>query len=125
MSTLAAWRAVTVSVRFLATAVRMYNATLVIKTSDPDSPTINVPLRGLGTSGTGGANEPSLQRVLDLHQIPIVTGDRDALTTVLYDGSNPLNTPNDEISIPRFVKSGMRAGHDGDSRWCSAQPRTH
>ncbi|MGB7156561.1 MAG: choice-of-anchor D domain-containing protein, partial [Tepidisphaeraceae bacterium] len=95
-----------VAVKFTATNTRIYNANLVIQTSDPDSPTITVPLRALGTSGTGGSNEPSLQRVLDLHQIPIVTGDADALTTFLYDASNPLQTPNDELVIPRFQKAG-------------------
>ncbi|HEV2292878.1 MAG TPA: carbohydrate-binding protein [Tepidisphaeraceae bacterium] len=104
--TLQPGESVQVAVKFTASAVRIYNATLVVKTSDENTPTINVVLRGLGTSGVGGSNEPSLQRILDLHQIPINTGDNDPLTSVLYDASNPLNTPNDELTIPRFVKAG-------------------
>jgi hypothetical protein len=80
-------------------------ARLNILSNDPDQPRFTVQLRGLATTGTGGTNEPSLQRVLDLHQIPINVGDSNPSTTFL-DG--PVS-PNDEVRVQRFVKAAAGA----------------
>jgi len=87
------------------TAVGIKNATLEIKSNDPDQPAVNVAVRGLATTGTGGANEPSLQTLLDLFQIPIVTGDRNPATADLFSNAEPL-LPNDEVVAPRLIKAG-------------------
>lgn len=63
----------------------------------------SVRLRGIATTGIGGANEPSLQRVLDLYQMPIKVGDSDSSTNQLDE---PPLTPNDELDIQRFKKAG-------------------
>src|SRR6185503_20645218 len=49
------------------------------------------------------SNEPSLQRVFDLYEIPVTVGDSDPSTVAL---DNPPVQPNDEILMPRLVKAG-------------------
>src|SRR5207244_2899757 len=66
-------------------------------------PTTNVQLRGLATTGEGGANEPSLQRILDLWQIPLKVGDNNPADT---NYPLPPATPNDEVAAPRLTKAG-------------------
>src|SRR5262249_19565279 len=53
-------------------------------------------LRGLGTNGIGGTNEPSLQWILDTWQIPINVGDPDP-TTAGLPTTNPLGP--DEVPM--------------------------
>jgi hypothetical protein len=81
-------------------------ATLEVKSNDADQPLVTVSLRGLVTAGTGGANEPSLQKVLDVWGIPTVVGDADPSTADLYSTAQPIQTPNDEIAATRLVKAG-------------------
>ena len=67
---------------------------------------MNVNLRGIGMNGTevaNGLNEPSLQRILDLFQIPDNVGDNDPTTTVFP--AQPVK-PNDEVTGERFLKAG-------------------
>ncbi|MGB7156696.1 MAG: choice-of-anchor D domain-containing protein [Tepidisphaeraceae bacterium] len=104
--TLAPGKSATIGVSFDpsgSTSLGIKTATLDITSNDPNSPLRQVRLRGLATSGEGGSNEPSLQRVLDLWQIPVNVGDSDP-TTVALD--NPPVTPNDEVSLQRMVKAG-------------------
>lgn len=77
-------------------------ATLVIKSNDLAKPSLSIDLRGLPTAGTGGQNEPSLQRILDLWNIRTNVGDNDANTTV-YPVPNV--GPNDEVVMPRLLKA--------------------
>ena len=81
-------------------------AAVEIRSNDPDSPFISVSLRGLPTAGTGGQNEPSLQRVLDLYQIPVSVGDANPDNTDLFNATDLLVTPNDELDMQRLVKAG-------------------
>lgn len=76
-------------------------ATLVIDSDDPTTPAI-VNLRALATIGTGGANEPSLQRILDLYQIPENVGDSNPDDTFL---DVPAFSP-DEVPIQRLRRAG-------------------
>lgn len=82
----------------LSTAPR--TATLAVTSDDPDQPTLNVRLRGMPTAGTGGDLEPSLQRVLDLHEIPVNVGDPNPDDTFL----NPPGA-SDEAAVQRLVKA--------------------
>ena len=78
---LAPGQSATFNVLFTASAKGIVSATLTIKTNDAANPTRTISLRGLGTTGEGDQNEPSLQRILDLYELPIQTGDPDAETT--------------------------------------------
>ncbi len=103
---------ITVSVDYKpasTSALGIHTATLIIKTNDPSSPTINIALRGLTTAGTGGQNEPSLQRILDLYQIPVVTGDSNPADTNLYSPTEPLLPNNDEQVIQELTKANGAA----------------
>jgi hypothetical protein len=78
----------------------LHTAALNITTNGKNK---SVDLRALATAGTGGTNEPSLQRVMDLYQIPDNVGDTNPADVFIGD---PPATPNDEISIQKLVKAG-------------------
>ena len=80
-------------------------ATLEIRSNDAEESFIQVSLRGLPTAGTGGQNEPSLQRVLDLFQIPVNVGDANPDNTDLFNATDLLQ-PSDELDMQRLVKAG-------------------
>lgn len=84
------------------TTAGLKTATISVATNDPSNPTITIPLRGLATLGARGTNEPSLQRILDLYDIPVRVGDPDPETADL--GFNPV-TPNDEITAGLLEKA--------------------
>ncbi len=96
-------QSVDVFVNYTATAVAIQSATLTIKSNDPDNAIQSVSLRGLGTLGTGGSNEPSLQMLLNLLQIPINVGDP---TPGTYDLPAIPATPNDEVVMPILTRAG-------------------
>ena len=89
-----------------STPLTIKTAAVEIRSNDPDSPFISVALRGLATTGTGGQNEPSLQRVLDLYQIPVFVGDANPDNTDLFNLTDLLAAPNDELDMQRLVKAG-------------------
>ncbi len=95
---------ITVSVTFTASTVGdIRTASLQIKSNDPNNPILNIPLRGLGTSGEGGTNEPSLQQVFNLYNIPDKDGDTTPLEVNL---DSPPALPNDEVVMQSLVKAG-------------------
>ena len=107
--TIPAGGSVVVSLRFTAagtTTIDIKTASLVIKSNDPARPVVTVPLRGLPTVGTGGQNEPSLQQVLNLHNIPLNVGDANPANTNLFSDAEPLLSPNDELFVQRLTKAG-------------------
>ena len=81
-------------------------ASLQIKSNDADQPFIEVSLRGLPTAGIGGQNEPSLQQILDLYQIPIGTGDANPENTNLFSDTEPLAHEPTRSTAQRFIKAG-------------------
>lgn len=98
--------AIELSVRFnpgASDSLAIKTAELRISTNDEDNPLLRVRLRGLPTTGTGGLNEPSLQRVFDLYDLPINVGDSNPDETLL---DTPPKTPNDEIDVQRWIKAG-------------------
>jgi fibronectin type 3 domain-containing protein/regulation of enolase protein 1 (concanavalin A-like superfamily) len=92
-----------VLVWFATSNTSIRSAVLQIQSNDTTTPTTNVALRGLGTAGYYDSLQPSLQRILDLYQIPVVTGDPTP-NSAYFDGAP--NTPNDEIVAQQFAKSG-------------------
>ena len=75
-------------------------ATLTLNTNDPaGNPT--VALRGLGLAGTGGAYEPSLQRIIDTYGFKTATGQ--STSSNAFDSSIKSA---DEVDMPRLIKAG-------------------
>ena len=81
------------------TALNVKTATLTIQA---EGKTRTVDLRGLATAGVGGENEPSLARLLELHEIPVNVGDATPEDVYL----DPVQSPNDEVVRQSFVKAG-------------------
>ena len=102
-ATLAPGASVRLSVAFNAAALGPQGATLRLSSNDPDRPTADVTLRGLGVRGQFGDNEPSLQWILDTFQIPVRTGDTNPASSVL---DFPPASPNDEVAAQLLVKAG-------------------
>lgn len=93
----------TFKLNYTAQDTSIDSATLVIKTNDPKRRTQEIPLRGMGQRGAGGDLEPSLQKVLDLHRIPVNVGDSNPETTKF---TVPASQPNDEVDLQTFKKAG-------------------
>ncbi len=91
----------TLPVTFNPTAAGPQKANLVLATNDPTTPSTTVALRGLGTKGTGGSNEPSLQWILDTLDIKVNVGDSDSTDNAMPDTDDLLG---DEVDMPSFTK---------------------
>ena len=100
-ATIAAGGKLSVSVTFNPTVAGPRKATLTV-TAD-SQPLATVLLRGLGTRGTGGANEPSLQWIFDTNDIAVASGDPDPTTTDFPPPSTLL--VGDEVAVPHFVRA--------------------
>jgi hypothetical protein len=87
------------------TGLGVKSAQVNITSNDPDGATLSVPLRGLATAGVGGQNEPSLQRIFDLYELGIATGDANPGNTNLFSNAEPLGN-SEEISLQRMAKAG-------------------
>ncbi len=110
-ASLAAGASTTVTVAYkppAATTLGIHTSSLVITSNDASKPSITVGLRGLATAGTGGQNEPSLQRLFDLYQFNIATGDKNPANTDLYSPTETLGASN-EINVQRMVRSNAGA----------------
>ncbi len=84
-------------------AVGLHTGTLQISSNDQVNPLISINLRGLTTAGLGGSNEPSLQSILDLYQIPDNVGTANPAQSYFTD---PPQTPNDQVQMPQLQKAG-------------------
>lgn len=100
--TLAAGSSAIVSIAFNPTTIGPLDALLQINSNDPDTPQATVSLRGLGTLGLGGKNEPSLQWILDTYQSAVNVGDSDPTNNFLSTDTRS----GDEVSLPQFQKAG-------------------
>ncbi|HSV14310.1 MAG TPA: choice-of-anchor D domain-containing protein [Tepidisphaeraceae bacterium] len=76
--------------------------TLEIDSNDANTPATIINLRGLAAAGVGGSLEPSLQRILDLYQIPDNVGDSNPDDTFI---DMPAVQPNDEVPIQRLRRA--------------------
>ena len=101
-ATVAAGGSTTVEVAFNPTTVGVKGATLRIDSDDPDTAQTDINLRGLGTQGIGGSNEPSLQWILDTYEISVNVGDPDPSNNTLPSTSSPIG---DEVAASSFTKA--------------------
>ncbi|HEX4794213.1 MAG TPA: Ig-like domain-containing protein [Humisphaera sp.] len=101
-ASLAVGQSFTVQLSFTAPSLGIKSAFLKIASNDPNSPT-SIALRGVGMAGFFAGNEPSLQRILDLYNIPDNVGEPNPNSTFF---PTPPSTPNDELYAPRFTKAG-------------------
>src|SRR3954468_255004 len=92
----------TIAIAFKAKSEGIKSAILLAKSNDTRHNSVSIPLRGLGTKGEGGDKEPSLQKVLDLYNIPVNVGDSNPDTT---DFKVPATQPNDEVNMQQMVKA--------------------
>ena len=107
-ASLAPGQSAVVDVDFTATHTALASAILNIQSNDPTTPVMQISLHGLGTTGTGGANEPSLAAILRAFDIPTIVGDgandSGAFASTFYpatpDGSSQ------EVPMQRLVKAG-------------------
>ena len=96
-----------VTVAFNPTSSGLKTASLIISSNDVIHPSLHVQLRGLGTTGTSGSGEPSLQAILNLYSIPVSAGDDNAATTVIHSNSSMQKAAllGEEVSMQKFVKA--------------------
>lgn len=92
-----------VAIVMKAAGVGLRYATLNVASNDSAGASKQIALRGLGTAGEGGSLEPSLQRVLDLYQLGINTGDN--TPDVSNDFPATVVGP-EEVAIQRLKKAG-------------------
>ena len=87
--------------------VGIKTALINIRSNDTTYSNVTVNVRGLGTAGLGGTNEPSLQAILDLYKIPVNVGDDDANTNIIHSNTTLQKAAilGEEISMQKFVKA--------------------
>jgi fibronectin type 3 domain-containing protein/regulation of enolase protein 1 (concanavalin A-like superfamily) len=95
-------------INYNAKAVETDSALLDISTNDPVHPTQVVTVRGIGTKGLGGSNQPSLATILRAYNIPTIVGegpnDSNAASDSIYP--NPPDASSQEVPLQRLVKAG-------------------
>ncbi len=97
---------ITVNVAFQPTFVGTQVGNLTIVSNDLDEPSVVVTLRGLGTLGEGGNNEPSLQAIINTYGIPVTVGDDNINTTVIHSSTPTAPLLGQELPIQSFEKAG-------------------
>jgi fibronectin type 3 domain-containing protein/regulation of enolase protein 1 (concanavalin A-like superfamily) len=107
-ATLSPGQSFTLDLDYSASAIGINSAFLNIATNDPANPTQSVALRGIGTKGLGGTNQPSLATILQAYNIPTYVGegydDDNAATDSIYP--NPPDASSQEVNLQRLVKAG-------------------
>jgi len=107
-SSLAPGQSASLDLTFAAQSTGLHSAFLQIQSNDPANPVEKVALRGLGTVGTGGNNEPSLAAILREYEIPTIVGDgpndANAFSGTYYP-ENP-DPSSQEVPMQRLVKAG-------------------
>jgi hypothetical protein len=98
---------ISINVGFQPSSVGIKLCTVNIASNDTANANVSVAVRGLGTAGSGGSNEPSLQAILGLYQMPVNVGDDDAATTVIHSNTTTQKAAllGEEVSIPKFFKA--------------------
>ena len=96
------------SVSFNPSSVGLKTALISVNSNDGINPVVSIPVRGLGTSGLGGTNEPSLQSILNLLEIPVTVGDDNTSTAIINSSALLQKAPllGEELNISHFQKAG-------------------
>jgi fibronectin type 3 domain-containing protein len=105
-ASLAPGASVKLTITYTASRTGLQAAKLLVASNDPAGP-LTVLLRGLGTTGTGGANEPSLPAILRAYGIPTITGDgvNDANMNQTFYPATP-DASSQEVPMQRLTKAG-------------------
>lgn len=107
-SSLAPGQSANLDITFAAQSPGLHSAFLQLQSNDPANPVEDVALRGLGTTGTGGGNEPSLAAILREYEIPTIVGDgpndANAFTSTYYPATPDASSQ--EVAMQRLVKAG-------------------
>ena len=101
-ATVAPGASLNVGVNFNPAAAGPQGAVLRVTSNDPVTPNATVTLRGLGTRGLGGSNEPSLQWILDTEQIKVNAGSPDPTSNAMPSTAAAVG---EEVLVPAFVKA--------------------
>jgi hypothetical protein len=88
-----------------ATALSIRTATLNVATNDADTPTLGVSLRGLALNGYQGTNEPPLQTLATLYEVPITVGGTALSLPYTFTSGTPTLLGQESVT-QRFVKAG-------------------
>ena len=98
---------ISVQVAFNPTVVGPRGAILKVTTTDRITPVIEGILYGLGTTGTGGTNEPSLQWIMNTYEMAINDGDDDVTTNKIHSNTATASSAllGDEIPADYFIKA--------------------
>jgi len=91
-----------IQLNYTAKAVGRNAALLQILSNDPNNPTTTIQIHGIGTSGLGGTNEPSLTRILLSYDIPTEVGELE--TDTLYPVTP--DAPTQEVPMQLLEKAG-------------------
>jgi fibronectin type 3 domain-containing protein len=107
-TSLAPGQSAVITINFAAPSTGLHSALFQIGTNDTAHPTLTIALRGLGTTGTGGGNEPSLAAILRAYEIPTIVGDgpndSNAFTSTFYPATPDASSQ--EVTMPRLMKAG-------------------
>ncbi|MEO1653759.1 MAG: choice-of-anchor D domain-containing protein, partial [Bacteroidota bacterium] len=96
-----------IDVAFAPTLVGVSVAQVEFATNNPTTPTSQVELRALGTTGLGEDNEPSLQIIMDAFNINVTVGDED-VSNPNFQITPPLELTSrlgDEVFVSQFQKA--------------------
>ncbi|RDC66045.1 malectin domain-containing carbohydrate-binding protein [Adhaeribacter pallidiroseus] len=95
--------ALTFNVAFNPTTTGVKAARIVVTSTNNAAK--EVTLKGLGTAGLSGTNEPSLQAVLDVHGFKIVVGDNDKNTNIIHSSNYKAPILGEEVAVQQFVRA--------------------
>jgi hypothetical protein len=92
-------------VQYAANAIGLQYAIIDISSSDPVTPLAQVELHGIGTSGVGGGNQPSLELILQAYDEPNYNDVGETNEASAYYPEPPASNT-DEVALQELVKAG-------------------
>ncbi|QNF32389.1 choice-of-anchor D domain-containing protein [Adhaeribacter swui] len=95
--------AVTFNVAFNPTSTGVKTAKIVVTSNN--NAVKEVTLKGLGTTGLSGTNEPSLQAVLDVHGIKVNVGDDNKSTNIIHSTNFKAPLLGEEVAAQQFIRA--------------------
>jgi hypothetical protein len=104
-ASLAVGASFTLDVDYSAKSVGLDYALLNIASSDPNNPVEQVQLHGIGTSGLGGGNQPSLELILKAYDQPNYANVGESNINSAYYPEPPANG-SEEVPLQEMEKAG-------------------